>query len=352
MAPTNTFVRAGTDWVPVGPVAQLPPPDPGPGTDPPPQPATIAGGWELPPTSLEALDVIGPRGTLTPWTGSTRLSGTQVIEGKTLTGDWKPAPGAHITFVNCRLTSPLAISKYLVDVTATSGGTRVDFESCELICRAGSKSSRPIAGWGDYFMSARRTIFRGGIDGMFVKPQPSAVRPYVTGDPLVGNANVLVEECWIGDIERIDTSHSDCIQVEAGNYMVFRRNRLGSFNIPRGTDALTTRTNPLTSELAGGGFLITQDSGAPTAISYIAIRDNHLDGGNVTCDAAPPDGIPVTNVACTGNRFGLRRNHGPLRLPAGAVNSNNTWAVSGIATIGSNGQTAAVTAGQLLPGSA
>lgn len=349
MPPTNQRIRAGGLWVAAGPIVDLPPDVPDPGVEPPPQPATIAGGWELPPTSLEALDMIGPRGTLTPWTGSTSPSGTMVIENKVFTGGWKPQPGSHITYVNCRLISDYRIPKYLIDVTETSGGTRIDFESCEFVARAGSKSTRCIAGWGDYFLSARRCVFRGGIDNVFIKPQPSNTRPYSTGDPLVGMANVLLEENWMGDIERLPSSHSDCIQIEAGNWMVFRRNRIGSFNVPEGSDPLNTRTNPLTSELGGGGFLITQDSTAPTAISNIAIRDNHLDGGNITCDAGPPDGIPVTNVACTGNRFGLRRTASPVRLPGGATFSGNTWAVSGTARISSTA-TAVVTAGQLLSG--
>lgn len=341
MSPTNTFVRYGGVWAPVGPITPLPEPNPEP--DPTEQPRPPDGQF----IHGEQINksVIGWGGTLTEWTGGSSFSGTQVIENTRISNRLLTiAKGATITFRNCQIIGSLSANTYTIKAIA-GGGQRVTLENCEVISRAGTQSARCLATWDDASIHARRTIFRGGIDNIYCNgPNSPGLIP--TGDPVVPMARVLLEECWFGDVERIGTSHTDCIQFDGGGYAVLRRNRIMSYNIERGSDTLTTAAD--NTSRASGGIIATQLSSNPSKISRLVLRDNWAEGGNYTVDVNPSDGLPVTEVVATGNRFGINHQFGALRLPASLVepNRDNRWGQTG-----TTGSGITVTAGQLLPGS-
>lgn len=337
MPPTNTYVRYGGAWTPVGAITSLPEPEP----EEPPRPpdGQFLHGEQI------TKNVIGWGGTLTEWPGLSTLSGTQVIENRTITDKIVTiAAGANITLRNCRIVGPLAANTYTIKAN-TGGGLKLWLDNCEVISRAGTGSARCIATWDDSSVYARRTIFRGGIDNFF-SSGPNSPGLWATGDPVVPMARVLLEECWFGDLERIGTSHTDNIQIDAGGYAVIRRCRIMCYNIPRGTDTLTTTADG--SSRASGGVLTTQDSSKPRQISHVVLRDNWAEGGNYTIDVNPSDGLPVHTYAATGNRFGINHQFGALRLPPNLAepNRDNRWGQSGMTAC--CGQ---VIAGQLLSGS-
>ena len=337
----NRYVRVNGQWVPVGtvvapPFAPVPPPPGG----------TITHGEQIPAWSKQALSVVGPRlsaGGLSEWSGSTTLSGTQVIEGRSFTNKTLTiAAGARITLRNCRIIGPPTQTAYLIRVTG-GGGVWLTVEDCELVARAGSTSVRCIVMWGDGNVEVRRSVLRGGIDNIYVNPDHTPGR-IPTGDPLVPMARLLVEDCWLGDIERMPGTHTDCIQIDGGGYTVIRRSRIMCFNIPWGADTLTSHADG--SEAGSGGIIATQNSNNPSQISHVAVRDCWCDGGNWVVDLTPADGLPVHTVAVTGCRFGLNHTFGALLVPAGEVNRDNRWGASGVTV-----QAGAVAAGQLVPGS-
>lgn len=331
----NTYVRYGGAWTAVGAITPLPEPE----APPPPPDGLFTSGEEI------SKSAIGWSGTLTEWPGGTTLSGTQLIENRVITGRLLTiAAGANITFRNCRIIGSLGASTYTIKAIA-GGGMKVALDHCEVISRAGTKSARCLATWGDGSIHARRTIFRGGIDSIYANgPNSPGLIP--TGDPVVPMARILLEECWFGDVERVDDSHTDCLQFDGGGYAVIRRCRIMSYNIPRGSDTLTTSAGG--TERASGGVIATQLSTAPNQISHVAMRDCWIEGGNWTVDLAPTDGLPVHTVAFTGNRFGTNHQFGPLRLPSALAepNTDNRWGQSGLTACCGN-----VTAGQLLSGS-
>jgi hypothetical protein len=352
--PVNAYQRVGGLWVSAGPFTEPPPPPPPPPDEeePPPQPGSITHGTQIPSTSLAALDVIGPRGTLTAWTGSSTLSGTQVIENRSFTNALLTiASGANITLRNCRIVSPASSSTYTIRNTA-GGGARLFLDSCEIVTRAATTTPRCVYQSGDVSTRARRTIMRGGIDSI-ISTASGSPGAFATGNSLVPNARLFLEECWFGDIQRVGTSHSDPVQIDAGGFMVMRRCNLLSFNVPVGSDPLTARTNPATADLGGGGLIATQNSSNPVRVSHLVFENNRFEGGNYTVDVAPSDGFAVTDVSSTGNRFGLRHRFGPQRLPGGSVNRDNRWAATGITGEPTDDRSPriSVTAGQLLAGS-
>lgn len=326
-------------WLPVGSHTPMPPPPPPP--DPGSQPSSFTHGKEI------TRQSVGWTGTLTAYTGPATLSGTQTITDKLIDGQILTiARGSDITLRNCRIIGPASATTYTLRHNL-GGGSKLTLDRCEVITRAGALSARCLAMWDDGSFRALRSVFRGGIDNCFFNA-PNSPGAFPTGDPLVPNARVLLEDCWFGDLERIGSSHSDNIQFDGGGYAVLRRVRLMCYSIPRGTDTLTTTTTQ-SSELGSGGLIATQDSSNPRQISHIAVRDSWWEGGNYTIDLAPSDGLPVHTIAASGNKFGLAHQFGPLRLPAGSTSSNNRWGESGSTII--SGSSTTVTDGQLLPGS-
>jgi hypothetical protein len=310
--------------------------------------AEISHGEQLPALSADVAAVIGPTGTLTPWTGSMTFSGTQTISDRSFSGVVDIAAGANITFSNCRFVGTLGSATYTIRCLTDTGGARVTLLDCEVITRATtSKSPRCITVWGTNNARAERTIFRGGIDNIFHNPS-NVPGLFATGDPVVPFASGWYVNCWFGDYQRVGTSHSDAFQCDGGGYLLIDACRIMAYNVPQGSDPLTTRvTDPFADELGGGGMLLTQDSGKPVQISNVAVRRSWLEGGNYTADLAPSDGLPVRDTSVTDCRFGRRTRYGALRT--NGENRRNTWGQSGQTGADLNG--AVVTAGQLVPGS-
>lgn len=311
-------------------------------------PGGITHGQDLPPLSADAEPFLQvATGTLTEWTGSTTLSGTQVIENRSFTDKLiHIAAGANITLRNCLLRGPLGQTSYTIR-SVVGGESKLNMERCLLIARTTSSlSPRCLTYWGDTSVRAYRCVFRGGIDSVYSNTSPNAGQ-FAAGDPLVANARTLFEECWFGDIQRVASSHSDGIQFDGGGYAVIRRCRIMGYSIPVGSDPLTTRvTNPATAGLASGPIIATQNSASPNQLVRIALRDSWFEGGNYTVDMAPSDGLPPQLMAATGCKWGTRHQFGPLRLPSGSTHTDNRWGQAG-----STACCGTVAVGQLLPGS-
>jgi len=305
--------------------------------------AAISHGEQLPPLSFDAASVIGPSGTLTEWSASTTLSGTQTITDRSFTNKGITIQaGANITFENCRIIGNLGQTSYTIKVIA-GGECQVTLLDCEVIARSTtSQTPRCLAMWGTGNVRAERTIFRGGIDNVFLNPD-NTPGLFSTGDPLVPDARGWFVNCWFGDYQRVGNSHSDAAQIDGGGYVLFDACRMMGYTLDTGADPLTTWiTDPLTDGLGAGVILATQNSGAPKRISNVAVRRCWAEGGNYTVDLSPPDGIPVTLTAVTDSKFGRRFRYAPLR--GGTANSNNVWGQSGPSGPDLTG--AVVTAGQ------
>ena len=308
----------------------------------------ITHGEDLPQLSADAetfLEVA--TGSLTEWTDSTTLSGTQVIENRSFTNTLVHiAAGADITLRNCLLQGPLGQTSYTIR-SVQGGESKLNLENCLLICRTTeSTSPRALTYWGATSVRAYRCVFRGGIDNVYSNTDPSAGL-HAAGDALVTNARTLFEECWFGDVQRVESSHSDGIQFDGGGYAVIRRCRIMGYSLPVGSDPLTTRvTSPSSADLSSGVLIATQNSGDPNQLTHIALRDSWFEGGNYTVDMDPPDGLPPQDMAASGCRWGIRHQFGPLRLPGGSTNVDNRWGQAG-ATVCCG----TVSVGQLLPGS-
>lgn len=299
---------------------------------------TIAHGSQLAATSLQVGSQIGPSGTLTSLSGRTFTNG-EVISNRLIEGHGAIAAGATVTFNNCRFVGSGA-NAYVLNCTA-GGGLHAILNDCEMVQR--SALSKGLVMWGDGNVTMRRSIFRGGQDNVFFNPVGSA-GIISTGDSLVPSARVLAEDCWYGDCERIADSHTDCFQIDGGGFALLRRVRIMAYNIPVGSDPLTTRvTNPATASLGGGGLITTQDSRRPSQINRVAIRDSYADGGNITVHMNPTDGLPILNTAATNNHFGLRFRFDPLQ--GGHTRFGNVWGQSGV-----NGDGVNVVVGQPIPG--
>lgn len=314
--------------------SSTPTPEPTPTTSPSPEPAATTGsilhGADIPRTSLAAASVIGLLSTpRTEWTSSTSFSGTQLVENRTFTNKLVTiTSGADITFRNCRFIGPLGQSTYTIRATA-GGGLRVVLEDCEVIARTTtSETPRCLTAWGDGSVQAVRTIFRGGIDNVYVNLS-NAPGKIATGDSLVPYARSHFKECWFGDNQRVNTSHSDMVQIDGGGYAVFERCRAMAFNVPRGSDPLSTRVDPDSGELCSNGIILSQNSANPSKISHVAVRDCFAEGAGFTFNMNPKDGLTVDKVSVTGCTFGLRHRFGPVNLPPGSVTAGNTWGATG-----------------------
>lgn len=288
---------------------------------------TFTHGEDIPALSGDAAAVIGPHGALTPWTGSTTFSGTQTISNRIFSSA-RIAAGANITFKNCRFTGWAGQASYTINATA-GGGLKVTLEDCEVIAQSLTSSTpRCVTMWGDGNVEARRTIFRGGIDNLYLNPAGTQ-GAIATGDPDTPYARVLIEDCWLGEILRVPASHSDPVQIDGGGYVVFRRSRLMGYSL----DTLDPNTDRITdvwsATLSGGGFICTQNSSALSLITNVRLRDSWFEGGNYTVDLNPPEN-PTQNCSATNNKFGRRHRFGVLRTSSGGTaTSNNVWGQSG-----------------------
>jgi hypothetical protein len=340
----NTRARLNNIWRPVGAIF-----DGDPDPDPDPDPPVITHGEELPPTSLAAEEIIGARGVLTPMSGGL-FEGTQVIENREITGQARIAAGARITFKNCRLIGDAGASGANYTVRCNDGGGAwVTLEDCTVICRAGAggneELSKAIAGFNDINIEIRRCVIRGGEDAVYFGG-PDTPGKIPTDDPLVPMARLVIEESWLGDGETSATSHADLTQIHGGSspkgYCVIRRSRYMAYDVPPGSDTLTTRvTDPSTASMTSACLIITYGS-TGSGTHHLAIRDNWFEGGNWVVDTHPDS---VGPIEVTGNRWGTRHRFGPLRGTRTA-NTDNRWGQTGMTDC--CGQ---VTAGQLLSGS-
>lgn len=327
----NVRVARQGAWLRVGmssPPAPVPDPDPGP-PSPDPSPPAFQHGADIPALSNEVTGLIGPTGQLVPYTGPTTLSGTVVIENRQLNGNILTlSAGADVTLRNCRLIGPLGATTHTI--RAAAGGI-LRLIDCEIVARTvDNLTPRCVYMLGDGALWAQRTIFRGGIDNLFLGTR-SMPGPWATDDPHVPNARILIEDCWFGDLQRVPGSHSDNIQMDPASYAVIRRSRIMCYNIPQGADPLTTRvTDPATAEMASGGLIITR-SANPQPGHYYAVRDCWAEGGNYTMDlTAIQSGQPTTDhLHVTNNQFGVRHRYGALRVGP-AVRSGNVWGQSGL----------------------
>lgn len=319
--PLNTHVRWRGQWAPLGLVSLPAKPSPAP-----PSGGTFTHGEQI------SKGVIGPSGTLTLWPGPSTLSGTLTIQDRRFDDGITPAAGANITLVNCRIVGPNPPSNQVVRLNL-GGGQRLTLKNCEVIGRGAV--NRALNMWDDSQLTAQRTIFRGGLDNAYISGMggPGAI---ATGDPLVPNARVLLEECWFGDSERTSGSHSDLVQLDGtASWVVIRRCRFMCYSILVGSDTLIAEADG--STLGSSGLIVTGSS------TGVVVRDSWFEGGNYSVDMRGAIGAPA---AITGCRFGLAHQYGPLLLPAGATAFDNTWGQTGSTVV--SGQTVSVSAGQPL----
>lgn len=322
--------------------------------DPEPQvPGTITHGSQLPATSDLAEQAIGAQGSLPAYTGPTDFTaamGAVVVEDATINGNVRIREGANVTLRNCRVIGPPGSTTYTVRINE-GGNARLLLEDCTVVCRSAAGAteggSMAVMGSGDVSLALRRTVVRGGIDGIHFHGKGPAI--WATGDPFIPYATLLVEECWVGDNERLPGSHSDLFQM-AGNRpnrvrdYAFLRNRWMGYSISESGDTLTERADPTTSAMASACWINStgNDDTGPGA-THIAIRDSWFEGGNNVieggADAAPSE--------ITGNLFAPVANFNVTRALGNWVNTNNRWAYSG--TLGSGIE---AVGGQLIPGSA
>lgn len=282
---------------------------------------------------------IGPTGTLTS-SGSLIPSNGSVIENLEITGNVKFLAGVTATFRNCRFIGlPTAPAGAYTIKATDGGGLYVILENCEIITRGAPANG--LAMFGDGNVSAKRCIFRGGTDNVYLNPNNSPGL-ITSNDPDIPLARILLEECWFGDVQRTTGSHSDPIQIDGGGYAIVRRCRIMGYNIPIGTDPLTTTDG---IELANCAMICTQNPANTNQTSYVKLIDSWLEGGNYTAYLNPPDGLPIQNVYASGNRFGIAHRYGPLLTPNNATRFGNIW--------GQNGSTVCcgtVAFGQILAG--
>ena len=314
--------------------------------DPPPHTGPITHGSQLPATSDLAEQVIGPKGTLNNYDGPTDLYGKVLIENALIyEKNLRVRAGADVHIKNSKVIGAYGSANYTIRLN-DGGGARLLIEDSTVVCRANNGGSYPISGWGDTSLAIKRSVIRGGLDGVHYHGTGAPV--WATGDPFIPWATFLMEDCWLGDNERLPGSHSDLRQ-SAGtrpNYIrdyLERRNRFMAYSIPMYSDTLTTRANP---EVSGYGSCCwinsTDGKGTIGGGSYFGLRDNWFEGGNYMIDCGA-DGSPAV---MTGNLFAPRANFGAVTGGGSWDKRNNRWAYSG--TLG-NGFVAV--GGALIPGS-
>lgn len=327
-----------------------PPVDSGGGGTP--EPPVIEHGEDLPPTSDLAEQIIGAQGDDFTFMDGGTFAGTQVIENREIFGQVRIATGARIIFRNCRIIGSPGSTSPNYTVRINEGGNAwATFEDCTIICRVGAGGSttpnKNIVGWGEVNLELRRCVVRGGEDLIYFGPLGSEPGLISTGDPTVPMARLLVDQCWFGDGERTPGAHADLIQIDGGQrgYVLLRRSRFMGYNIPQGTDTLTTRVlDPQTASMMSACFIVTSQSSQNPDGSmshHLRLLDCWLEGGNYVVYTSGT----VAPVELVGSLWGLRMAHGP-HTGFSSLKQNCRWGQTG--TTGSGLQ---VTAGDLIPGS-
>lgn len=323
------------------------------GQAPPAPPPTILHGSELPATSGEAELMIGAQGPLTEYPSGdfTAAMGPLVIENASFTEkSIRVRSGANVTLRNCLIIAPPGSNTYAVRINE-GGNARLLMEDCTIVCRTTYETddgNHNIAGWGDTSLCLRRCVIRGGIDGIHFHGKGPAIWP--TGDPVIPMATMLVEECWLGDNERLPGSHSDLVQMAGARpnrvtNFVWRRNRFMAYSLPLYVDTLTSRADPETSGFASVCWIDTTGGhGTGTGATRMTIRDNWFQGGNWMVQGGGND---VSPAAFTGNLFAPHANFGAATGMTGFENYENRWAYDGTLTNGT-----VCVGGELIPGSA
>lgn len=280
------------------------------------------------------------------------FSGTQIIENKEINGSVNIGSGARIILKNCRIIGNYGASGsgYTIKSTA-GGGSWLTLEDCTVITRTGAGGNetltKTLVSYGDCNVEARRCLFRGGVDSMYLGLGGEGLIP--TGDPLVPMARALIEDSWIGEGERAPGAHADLIQIDGVDrgYIVVRGTRFMGYSLPQGSDTLTTRiTDPETATMHSACFIVTFNSQGGTIdradSHHIALRDNWFEGGNWVTDL----GVSISPIEVTGNRYGLRCNFGMLKGEGISVKEDNRYGLSGETKRGGNVVT--VSAGDLV----
>jgi hypothetical protein len=264
---------------------------------------------------------IGPVGELTPSPAIRTTQPGQVFEGLDIVGALDVRH--DVTLVNCRITGLAdAPSAGYTIKHQRNVGAMLTLRNCEVITR--SPVTRCLVSWGLGWIDAEDTLFAGGTDNVFLKPASPA--------PGGGFAHRFTR-CWFGDVQRVPSSHSDCIQIDGcGGGVLVDRCAITSYALPTGTDPTTAEATA--DYRASGGIILTYPSSGIEPISRVYVLDSYLDGGNNTLDVRPPDGPLPTDVVISGNQFGLHHTYNPLLYRDGQYAVGNVWAESGVTTTG------------------
>lgn len=259
-------------------------------------------------------ELIGPTGPLTPAGNITASANDQVFEDLEMTG-FNANGFSGLEVRNCRIIGarPTGGSDYTVKVMVA--GSSVSFFDTEIICRESDTKALNVNGQVSAYFE--RVIVRGGEDAVFVKAFGS--------QPFEGYG-VIFRECWIGNVQRFDGSHSDALQIERADGVLLERCRIEGFSV---TDAIDPLTDPPMDSLASGTIILTQQGGTPTQITDCHVIDCYVVGGNRSIDSRAAGGFVPVNTILQGNRFGLPHNISAWVRATGDTISDNTWAASG-----------------------
>lgn len=257
--------------------------------------------------------LIGPKGTLREIPGfTTRRDGEEYESVRVLGG---VNVRHHVRFFNSEIVgSPSATSAgYTVKHTAGAGKV-CELYDCRVVAR--SAATKGLVMYGAAAVRVHRTIFDGGTDNVFVKPEsgsyPDGLRGY----------SAMFEECMFGRLQRSTGSHNDCVQVDsdgqADGGCLLLRCRLDSHCCPG--DPYTTEADP---GVRGGTALIITGSGASKNVDVI---DCWGDGGNITFQM---QGGFNTSGRIEGCRLGLDHQFLPILVGNQVSQADNTWAATG-----------------------
>lgn len=236
-----------------------------------------------------------PAGTvLTAYTGPTNITvaGT-VIQNKTITQGLLIKAGAHnVTFRNCRFKA----SVYWM-ILSEEGATNLLIEDCEFDGNTGASGDCAVNG-ANYTM--RRCNIHHTVDG------------------LKGMDNVLIEDCYIHDldIEGADP-HNDGFQSLGSNGLTIRHNTI------------------IVKNGATSCIILSTGSSGSGGMRNILIENNYFAGGAYCVYGGYQAGVDVlsriTNIRILNNKFSTQIHpngggYGPLTsVSSPVVVSGNTW---------------------------
>lgn len=219
----------------------------------------------------------------------------------------------HVTLWNSEIVGPASAGSAGYTVKHTAGlGKLLTLSNCRIVAR--SAATKVLTMYGAGGLRAYRTIFDGGTDNAFVKPEAGTY-------PGLNGYSAVFEECLFGRLLRSTGSHNDCVQVDSdgqanGGCLVLRC-RLDSHCCPG--DPYTTEAN----SVRGGTALIITGGGASKRVDVV---DCWGDGGNITFQM---EGGPGTTGRLTGARLGLDHQFQPVLAGSAVTRSDNRWAATG-----------------------